>query len=184
MSELISPPRYLLDILHTHIAKRKRALEIGCGNGAKSYLLSLLFKKYIAVDHNKDAIDIAIKNKPPLMSNLTFNVESLANLNYEKKFNVIFMFNVFHFTKWHHAILQIKKLLKKDGICIIREPQIMPKNWANNVLNQSSEKFNEVKWLDKKKLLEDEHSFLMHLENYKLKTEYLENYRMYIIKKI
>jgi ubiquinone/menaquinone biosynthesis C-methylase UbiE len=49
----------LFHIISKFIEKPKRltVLEVGCGNGIKTYFISTLFKKYYAIDINEKRIN-------------------------------------------------------------------------------------------------------------------------------
>lgn len=73
---------FVLPFLDTHLpAKRLNALEIGCGKGAKSFPLSLLFDDYYGFDIVKEEIDFARSVQASLgLSGVHFLVDEAANL--------------------------------------------------------------------------------------------------------
>ena len=72
--------------------KNKKALEIGCGNGRLSFLLSKEVKKLIAIDSDKKSIEKA-KLK---IKNVDFRICSGEDLPFpDDAFDVVFLYFLF-----------------------------------------------------------------------------------------
>lgn len=176
----------ILDILkqkYGTLSKLRKCdtLEIGCRHGHESRFICNFMKTYTATDINKNSITEAQKLTHPLFENLTFIVDNIVESKITNKFNIIIAKNVIHFTgkKINIAFDNMIKCLKKDGIIIISEPMIKPDGWNDDALNKKSDKFDKSIWDHKKKLLENEHNYIINLPNTTY-TEY-ESSRVYII---
>lgn len=110
------------------VSKRKlKILEIGCGTGEYSKLLSEKFPKakIVAVDVSPDVIRIA-KDKNRNRKNLSFKIQSVYNLNYpNSSFDIICGFYVLHHLKIERVKVGLIRLLKRNGYVYFCEPNFI-----------------------------------------------------------
>lgn len=97
--------------------KGKRALDIGCGDGALSYLLK-------SEGANIDALEcdpLRIKRAQKLVRGLKIKEGYNESLPYDdNSFDIIFSYDVMeHVTDYHKSLREIKRCLKKDGLFVI-----------------------------------------------------------------
>jgi SAM-dependent methyltransferase/glycosyltransferase involved in cell wall biosynthesis len=105
----------------------KRVLDLACGEGYGSHLLSRTANHVVGVDIDPDAVRHA-SNKY-FRTNLEFKVGSITGvpLEGENLFDVIVCFEALEHVADHHALLQeTKRLLTPDGVFIVSTPN----KWA------------------------------------------------------
>lgn len=104
--------------------KKKYVLDLGCGSGYGSNLLSKYggAKEVLGVDIAKQAIDYA--NKFYKEKNITFDVIDIENLNgFFNKWDVALAFEVLeHLEKQEDFLKGVKNNLSKGGIFIVSTP--------------------------------------------------------------
>lgn len=103
-------------------ASSKTVLDIACGEGYGSNLLSAVAKNVIGVDISEDVIDAAkLKYKH---CNLEFICGSTSAIPVQSDyFDVVVSFETIEHHDEHEQMMQeIKRVLKKDGILIISTP--------------------------------------------------------------
>ena len=102
--------------LNSKILKHAAILDVGCGDGSLIDALSWSgYKNLIGIDPylNRDVIKKGYKL-------LKKNIEELAG---SENFDIIMLHHSYeHVENLFGVMQQIKKLLKKDGVCIIRIP--------------------------------------------------------------
>lgn len=102
----------------------KKILEIGCGNGAKSQLLSEKCRELVAIDPDAAAIEFAKQNYAS--TNCTYLVGSAEDLAFtESSFDaVIFSLSLHHvpINKMDQAIAEAVRVIKKKGRVVFVEP--------------------------------------------------------------
>lgn len=116
--------------------KNKTALEIGCGNGHYSFLMSKNAKKVYGFDYEKDYIssaqDYKKKNK---LKNVFFYKNKIEDFNFDIKFDYIFLIDVFLFffdkkfqpnlTKTLAKFFKkLKSNLEENGKIVICDPHL------------------------------------------------------------
>ena len=100
----------------------KIILDLGCGFGASTVILSKYAKKIFAIDLTFPAIKNAKRNlKIKKIKNVTLRQMDAENLNFKDNFfDFVFSWGVIHHSHNPTKILMnIKKKLKKDGSCFI-----------------------------------------------------------------
>lgn len=101
----------------------KTVLDIGCGEGLGTFLISKYAKHIHGIDTDKEAIDYAKTNLK--RDNLEFSVENLLNTIHNNNLDRIIAIDVIeHLRRSDEEILMNKMsdTLNKDGICIIGTP--------------------------------------------------------------
>ena len=68
--------------------KKMKILEIGCGHGIETLILSKLFKKITAIDKEKSLINL-LKEKIENINNIEPLIRKCENIKFNKKFNMI-----------------------------------------------------------------------------------------------
>ena len=115
--------RYLYATL---FSEDRRVLNIACGEGYGSYLLSLNAQMVIGVDISPEAINLAARNY--VRDNLEFKVGSVASIPIEGTdvFDLIVSFepieHIIANDEQHAFMAEVKRLLKKDGLFIVPIP--------------------------------------------------------------
>ena len=100
----------------------KVVLDIACGEGYGTNLLSKFANKISGVDIDKNTIDEAkLKYKS---ENIEFKQGDTSNIPYESaSFDVVVSFETIeHHNKHHEMLKELKRVLKPDGILIISTP--------------------------------------------------------------
>jgi len=102
--------------------KNKTVLDIACGEGYGSFMISTQAKNVYGVDVDLDTIQNAqIKYQN---DNLKFQIGDIMNLTFENnKFDVIICFETIeHVVDYEKSLSELKRVLKKDGILIMSTP--------------------------------------------------------------
>lgn len=97
-------------------------LDIGCGAGHGSNLLSKKYKHVCGVDISEDAIRYAKENWS--QGNIEFKVGSALEIPFtDNYFDVVAAFEVFeHLDDWRKFLSEIKRVLKPGGMVYISTP--------------------------------------------------------------
>jgi ubiquinone/menaquinone biosynthesis C-methylase UbiE len=120
--------KYELKILYemTSIKNIQTALEIGCGNGYGTRLITKYFfpKKIIGIDLDEKMIKIATKHNKD--SSISFKVMDASNLDFpEKYFDAIFDFGIIHhIPNWKDSLKEVKRVLKPKGEFLVEDLSI------------------------------------------------------------
>lgn len=94
---------------------KQTILDLGCGTGRLTAQLAELCNKIVGVDSSQDMIDKAKKE----FGNIEFKVCDALALPFEKEFDVVFSYAVFHWISDHDALLEnIHKVLKPQGVLV------------------------------------------------------------------
>ena len=110
--------------------KDKMVLDLACGEGYGSFLLSATAKEVVGIDINKETITHA--SSKYLKNNLRFITGSISSIPIleEKIFDVIVCFEAIEHIKEHDSLIkEVKRLLKDDGIFIVSTPQYICLFW-------------------------------------------------------
>jgi len=107
-----------------HISPSDKVLDVGCGSGCSSFIISNHCSEIIGVDYAKELIKKA-KNKRKI-SNLKFQEGDITNLNFEDKtFDKVMtqrvLINLATIENQLIAIKEIHRVLKDDGIFLMLE---------------------------------------------------------------
>ncbi len=102
--------------------KGKKVLDVACGEGYGSKILSETAESVLGIDISKEAVDNA---KAAYQSgNLKFSVlDALCLENLEQSFDLVTAFEMIEHIKMQDEFLsQVRKVLKKDGIFMVSTP--------------------------------------------------------------
>jgi len=103
--------------------KNKLVLDLGCGDGYGSHILSKSAKYVIGLDYDEHTINHA--RRKYLKDNLKFILGSAIDIpiGKEKIFDIIICFEVLEHLREHNRFIsEIRRLLKDQGILIISTP--------------------------------------------------------------
>jgi len=122
---------YLRDIVKklwriSQLHADKKILEIGCGNGVGSKYILKLFKpkEFISTDLDERLVEIAkMKNKG---AKTKFEVGNATNLRFlNNEFDAVVGLSVIHhIPNWKDCIDELQRIIKPDGLLIIKELSI------------------------------------------------------------
>lgn len=108
--------RFALDF-----AKNKDVLDIACGMGYGTYLLSKEANQVFGLDVSKDVVDYAMRNYSS--KNVIFIVGNAQNFNIKQQFDLIVSFETIeHIPNPSDFLKNVSNHLKDDGIFIISTP--------------------------------------------------------------
>jgi ubiquinone/menaquinone biosynthesis C-methylase UbiE len=115
--------------------QEKRILDIACGEGYGSMLLSTVASEVVGADISLDAIQHA--RRKYIKDNLKFIVSSADAIQCENEsFDIVVSFETIeHLNKHEEMLLEIKRVLKKGGILIISSPDKYNYSEKNNQNN-------------------------------------------------
>jgi len=105
------------------LVDNKSVLDLGCGEGYGSFILSKHAQRVVGVDSADEAIEHA--RRTYARSNLEFLKASILSvpIEEEQSFDVVVCFEVLEHVAEHEDLLtEIKRLLKPDGLLIMSTP--------------------------------------------------------------
>lgn len=101
--------------------KGKKVVDIGCGQGYGSSILSPLAKSILGLDYNQDAINYASKNYKH--KNLRFSVGDFVQFKGKEKFDVVVAFEVIeHIYEDENFLKNICTILNGNSLVLISTP--------------------------------------------------------------
>ncbi len=157
--------------------KRKFVLDLGCGTGYGTEILSSNAKEVWGVDIDEEAIKYANKN---FAKNAKFKKENIEKLSFKDKyFDLICSFEVIEHIKnpGKKYFREIKRVLKNDGLVIFSTPN--SKNSEKQGYTKSPYHFKEYSYKEFNRLLLRNFSKVEILGQEKnLKTKKALNYFM------
>src|SRR3989344_6265758 len=122
----------------------KVVLDIACGSGYGSKLLSAKAKEVIGVDVSKESIEYARKNFHA--KNVKFQLGDATNLYFIKDNSldaVISFETIEHIYKYENFLNEIKRVLKKRGTFIVSTPN---KRYSSNNLEKPRNQFHVIEF--------------------------------------
>jgi len=107
----------------SRFVKGKKVLDLGCGEGYGSDILSELAENVIGIDIDEKAIEHAsskyVKKNLKFIRGSAFEVP----IKSENSFDVIICFEILEHVEEHNKLLsEVKRLLKADGVLVISTP--------------------------------------------------------------
>ncbi len=116
--------RKLRDI--SQMAREKKILEIGCGNGVGTRLIQEFFKpsEFIATEFDPRLVEIAkLKNKG---SKVSVEVGDATDLRFlDNEFDAVIGLSVIHhIPNWRECVKELQRVIKPNGLLIIKELSI------------------------------------------------------------
>ena len=128
-------------ILKPFINKNMTALDIGCGSGLFSLEIAELLEgtgKVICVDMQEGMLDI-IRNKisgKSIEKTIVLHKCTQYNINLKEKVDFVLMFYMVHeVPNKENMFSEVLPLINKDGLIMIVEPGILPKNEFNRTIS-------------------------------------------------
>ncbi len=130
-------------ILNKHLPNSKSLLDLGCGTGQYSNLMTKLKLNVIGVDRSSNMLSIA-KKKYRKNKRLSFIKSNIQSLNLKKKFDIISA--LFHILSYHRSEKEIDKFFSKSYLHLNKNGILIFDFWyENGVFNlQSPLKMREV----------------------------------------
>jgi 2-polyprenyl-3-methyl-5-hydroxy-6-metoxy-1,4-benzoquinol methylase len=112
-------------IYRYHLAKRfcrgKKVIDVGCGYGYGSFILSTVSEKVVGIDISEEAIHSAKERYPKW--NIDFFVMDAERMKFSDRFDVIVSFeNIEHLRNPELFLAEAASLLKSDGVLIVSSP--------------------------------------------------------------
>lgn len=97
-------------------------LEIGCSAGRMTRIFGQHFKRVLAIDIDKEAIENARKKNR--LANIKYQIADALNLPFkEKSFDVVICNNVYeHLPDPFKMMREVERVLKRDGVCYFAGP--------------------------------------------------------------
>ena len=130
-----------------HLQGMESVLDIGCGDGKVTNLLSTFLPQgeVIGIDSSASMIALAQKNFPTSKyPNLTFIQMDALKLNFKDRFDIVFSNAALHWIKDHTMLLrQVKKNLKDSGKILF---QMGGKGNAQDVIEVVNQVMSSKKW--------------------------------------
>lgn len=114
----------LSKMINKYCTNKKRALDVGCGNGMYTQHLSTIFSECVGLDMSVSRIKKNTQNNK--LDNVTYIAENFIFCDTKKlgKYNLIFAadLGMYSHKKYHKSTFEaLLKLLSNDGILITRE---------------------------------------------------------------
>lgn len=129
-SLLIWPDENVVASLHRNKSDLQKGLDIACGAGRHTILMSQLGIESIGIDSSNAAIEFATKRSKELgLNNVTFINDIVQNLDFLKDtFDIVIAWGIMHYLKKEdrqQLLQKIKEVLKPNGIllCTLRSTE-------------------------------------------------------------
>jgi 2-polyprenyl-3-methyl-5-hydroxy-6-metoxy-1,4-benzoquinol methylase len=118
------------------IEDKKKVLDIGCGDGFGTTIVSQFVKKIIGIDYYQTHIDEAKKSFEKNFNNIKFFAKNIFDIDYKNYFDAAYSTDVLeHINKKEEVdfMRSTCKALKSDGIFIVGMPTIESQKYASAV---------------------------------------------------
>lgn len=119
-----------VNFVSKYIKDRKKLLDLGCGNGRSTYLISRVRKELLTI-----GCDISFKflsntlslKKNNQNNNIVYLVANVANLPFKsEEIDIISLFQLIeHISEVENSLTEMIRVLKKEGIIIIMSPNLL-----------------------------------------------------------
>ncbi len=116
------------------IEDKKKVLDIGCGDGFGTTIVSQFVKKIIGIDYYQTHIDEAKKSFEKNFNNIKFFAKNIFDIDYKNYFDAAYSTDVLeHINKKEEVnfMRSTCKALKSDGIFIVGMPSIESQKYAS-----------------------------------------------------
>jgi ubiquinone/menaquinone biosynthesis C-methylase UbiE len=143
--------KIVVDSVHRYLKSEDISLlEVGCGTGYSSFLLSKIFSKVVGADISSKFIDHACRNYDK--DNLFYRKEDAANLSFKNgEFDVVASFDfIEHCYDVTKALEEMCRVLAPNGLIIILSPNLCSFFWPlRNLLCRKKHIYEKVSpgWL-------------------------------------
>lgn len=121
----------------SHLIKYMKVLDVACGNGYGTEILSKSAKKVVGVDISKESIDLAIKKYKN--RNVEFYQSDAKSLNFSSSsFDFVVSFETIEHLSKKDArkfLVEIKRVLKRTGKLLISTPDNRNASLGNEPAN-------------------------------------------------
>ena len=104
---------FIKKIIKKYLSKPSHLMDLGCGTGQYSDLMTKLNLKVVGVDRSQEMLKIARK-KYYKNKNLSFIKAKIERINLKKKFDIISA--LFHILSYHTSKTQINNFFKKSHL--------------------------------------------------------------------
>lgn len=142
----------LYDLVNKYVQNNQKILDIGCGNGRLFSILKNKNIEYLGIDNSKELINIA-QEKYKNFKNSKFKVKDLLEINYNKKFDLIFLIAVLQHIPSEElrikALKSIKKALKPNSFLIMLNWNLFQKDKIKYVKKYNALKLTGQSDMDK-----------------------------------
>ena len=118
------------------IEDKKKVLDIGCGDGFGTTIVSQFVKKIIGIDYYQTHIEEAKKSFEKNFNNIKFFAKNIFDIDYKNYFDAAYSTDVLeHINKKEEVnfMRSTCKALKSDGIFIVGMPSIESQKYASAV---------------------------------------------------
>ena len=118
------------------IEGKKKVLDIGCGDGFGTTIVSQFVKQIIGIDYFRTHIEVAKTNLEKNFTNIKFEAKNIFEIDYRNYFDAAYSTDVLEHISKKEEIDFMKsscKTLKSDGIFIIGMPSIESQKYASAV---------------------------------------------------
>ncbi len=151
----------------------KIVLDIACGEGYGSFMVSSRAKNVHGVDIDSDTINYAQSKYKK--SNLNFVIGDITNLVFEDDtFDVIICFETIeHVVDYEKSLMELKRVLKKDGILIMSTPNKYVYSDSRNFKNNYH--FHEFYFEEYKSWIQKKFEYNIFLMQSQILGSYIQN---------
>ena len=111
---------YILSQTNINNLKNLDFLDVGCGGGLICEPIAKLGGNVTGIDFVNENIKLAKKHARERKIKINYVCDDIEKLNFNKKFDIIIMFEILeHLDDWRNFLKKAKKNLKKNGKIII-----------------------------------------------------------------
>ncbi|MBU0477565.1 methyltransferase domain-containing protein [bacterium] len=160
-----------VEMLVSNVTPEMKVLEVGCGIGYLTKSLQNKKATIVSIDISYDLIEVAKSNVG--IGNITFLLQNASSLGLaDNLFDIVIGSSVLHHLEVDKALAEFYRVLKKEGLLVFTEPNMMNPQIAvqknislfKKLAGDSPDEAAFFRWLLKKKLIK--HGF----RDIKLKT--------------
>jgi SAM-dependent methyltransferase len=159
-------------LLRFGLQKTHVVLEIGCGTGVQTQLLSKMSREVFAVDISPVSIGIAQRHFSRL-KNVKWQAADVLEIDFSEKFDIIVLPDVLHYIPEddHTRLFQkMKKWLLPNGFILIHSPSAEFVEWSRE---------NDITNLNVDDIALDNQQIMNHCRSNNLKIKAIEQYALW-----